>query len=46
MNPEYATLALKRVEIKEEKVDSGLTKEQEKLELSAAIKHLPFVQYP
>ena len=30
MNPEYATLALKRVEIKEEKVDSGLTKEQEK----------------
>jgi tRNA G10 N-methylase Trm11 len=30
MNPEYATLALKRVEIKEEKIDSGLTKEQEK----------------
>lgn len=30
MNPEYATLALKRVEIKEEKIDSDLTKEQEK----------------
>ncbi len=30
MNPEYATLALKRVEIREEKIDSGLTKEQEK----------------
>lgn len=30
MNPEYATLALKRVEIKEEKIDTGLTKEQEK----------------
>lgn len=30
MNPEYATLALKRVEIKEEKIDIGLTKEQEK----------------
>ncbi len=30
MNPEYATLALKRVEIKEEKIDSELTKEQEK----------------
>ncbi len=30
MNPEYATLALKKVEIKEEKIDSGLTKEQEK----------------
>jgi len=30
MNPEYATLALKRVEIQEEKIDSGLTKEQEK----------------
>lgn len=30
MNPEYAALALKRVEIKEEKIDSGLTKEQEK----------------
>lgn len=30
MNPEYATLALKRVEVKEEKIDSGLTKEQEK----------------
>ncbi len=30
MNPEYATLALKRVEIQEEKVDSGLTQEQEK----------------
>ncbi len=29
MNPEYATLALKRVEIQEEKIDSGLTKEQE-----------------
>ncbi len=30
MNPEYATLALKRVEIKEEKIDSDLTKDQEK----------------
>jgi hypothetical protein len=30
MNPEYATLALKRVEIKEEKIDSGLTEAQEK----------------
>lgn len=30
MNPEYATLALKRVEVSEEKIDSGLTKEQEK----------------
>jgi tRNA G10 N-methylase Trm11 len=30
MNPEYATLALKRVEIQEEKIESGLTKEQEK----------------
>lgn len=30
MNPEYATLALKRVEIQEEKIDSDLTKEQEK----------------
>lgn len=30
MNPEYATLALKRVELQEEKIDSGLTKEQEK----------------
>ncbi len=30
MNPEYATLALKGVEIEEQKIDSGLTKEQEK----------------
>lgn len=30
MNPEYATLALKRVEIKEERIDSGLTEEQER----------------
>ena len=30
MNPEYATLALKRVEIRETKIDSGLTPEQEK----------------
>jgi hypothetical protein len=30
MNPEYATLALKRVEIKEENIDSGLTEAQEK----------------
>lgn len=30
MNPEYATLALKRVEIKEAKIDSELTPEQEK----------------
>ncbi len=30
MNPEYATLALKRVEIQEQKIDSSLTKEQEK----------------
>ncbi len=30
MNPEYATLALKRIEIEEIKVDSGLTPEQEK----------------
>ncbi len=30
MNPEYATLALKRIEIQEQKIDSGLTKEQEK----------------
>ena len=29
MNPEYATLALKRVEIKETKIDSELTQEQE-----------------
>ena len=30
MNPEYATLALKRVEIKEAKIDNDLTPEQEK----------------
>ncbi|MBT7556939.1 GIY-YIG nuclease family protein [Candidatus Woesearchaeota archaeon] len=30
MNPEYAVLALKRIEIKEKIIDSGLTKEQEK----------------
>ncbi|PIY84801.1 hypothetical protein COY76_04980, partial [bacterium CG_4_10_14_0_8_um_filter_33_57] len=30
MNPEYAALALKRVEISETKIDSGLTPEQEK----------------
>lgn len=30
MNPEYAALALKRVEIKETKIDSGLTPEQER----------------
>ena len=30
MNPEYATLALKRVEIKETKINSELTPEQEK----------------
>lgn len=30
MNPEYATLALKRVEIREAKIDSELTPEQEK----------------
>lgn len=30
MNPEYAALALKRVEIRETKIDSGLTSEQEK----------------
>lgn len=30
MNPEYAALALKRVEIREVSIDSGLTKEQEK----------------
>lgn len=30
MNPEYAALALKRVEIQEAKIDSGLTPEQEK----------------
>lgn len=30
MNPEYAALALKRVEVNEVKVDSDLTKEQEK----------------
>ncbi len=30
MNPEYATLGLKRVEIKETKIDSELTPEQEK----------------
>lgn len=30
MNPEYAALALKRVEIRETKIDSGLTPEQEK----------------
>lgn len=30
MNPEYAALALMRVEVREEKIDSGLTKEQEK----------------
>lgn len=30
MNPEYATLALKRIEIKETKIDSELTPEQEK----------------
>ncbi len=30
LNPEYATLALKRVEIREVKIDSGLTIEQEK----------------
>lgn len=29
LNPELATLALKRVEIRENKVDDGLTKEQE-----------------
>lgn len=30
MNPEYAALALKRVEIRETKIDSGLTPDQEK----------------
>lgn len=30
INPEYAALALKRVEIREMKIDSGLTPEQEK----------------
>ncbi len=30
MNPEYAALALKKVQIQEERIDSGLTKEQEK----------------
>ena len=30
MNPEYATLALKRIEVKEVAVESGLTPEQEK----------------
>jgi len=30
MNPEYAALALKRVEIEETKIDSGLTPEQER----------------
>ncbi len=30
MNPEYVALALKRVEIGETKIDSGLTREQEK----------------
>lgn len=30
MNPEYATLALKRVELQEENIDIDLTKEQEK----------------
>lgn len=30
MNPEHATLALKRVAIREVKIDSGLTTEQEK----------------
>ena len=30
MNPEYAALALKRVEISEAKIDSGLTAEQQK----------------
>ena len=30
MNPEYAALALKRVELKEAKIESDLTPEQEK----------------
>jgi PAS domain-containing protein len=30
MNPEYATLALKRIEITEERIESDLTQEQEK----------------
>ena len=47
MNPEYATLALKRVEIKEEKIDSGLTKEQEKEvdEVKERRSRFHFVQY-
>lgn len=47
MNPEYATLALKRVEIKEEKIDSGLTKEQEKEvdEVKARRSRFHFAQY-
>jgi tRNA G10 N-methylase Trm11 len=47
MNPEYATLALKRVEIKEEKIDSGLTKEQEKAvdEVKERRSRFHFAQY-
>ncbi len=47
MNPEYATLALKRVEIQEQKIDSGLTKEQEKAvdEVKERRSRFHFAQY-
>ena len=47
MNPEYATLALKRVEIKEVQVESGLTSEQEKevAEVKERRSRFHFAQY-
>ena len=47
MNPEYAALALKRVEIREIKIDSGLTLEQEKEvdEVKARRSRFHFAQY-
>ncbi len=47
MNPEYATLALKRIEIQEERIDSELTKEQEKEvdEVKARRSRFHFAQY-
>ena len=47
MNPEYAALALKRVEIKEVPVESGLTPEQEKevAEVKERRSRFHFAQY-
>jgi T5orf172 domain len=47
MNPEYAALALKRVEIKEMQIDSGLTPEQERevAEVKERRSRFHFAQY-